>query len=382
MKVGVPRQREHESRISIIPAVVKKLVKLGCDVIVESGAGQYAHHLDADYQAAGATIIPPGDASEKLWADCDIVITINPPTTDQASKLKNNAILVGMLNPVGEKELLQSLCDRSITSFSMEYLPRTSRAQSMDVLSSQANLAGYKAVLLAANACPKMFPMMITAAGTIAPAKVFIIGAGVAGLQAIATAKRLGATVEAFDVRAATKEQIMSLGARFVELPTAAQDDASTGGYAKEQTDEERQKQAELMAKHVTGADIVITTAAIFGKDPPMLIDQNVVSDMKNGSVLVDLAASTEHNRGNCEITKPGESFNTDNGVTIIGYENLAGLLSSNASQVYANNMYAFCELFIKEGNINLNMEDDLIAGTMITHNGNITNQRVADATA
>ncbi|QQE11540.1 Re/Si-specific NAD(P)(+) transhydrogenase subunit alpha [Planctomycetota bacterium] len=378
MKVGVPKQvRDNETRTPLIPSIVKKFVGLGCEVVVESEMGATAFHNDEAFKNAGAEIATDTDA---MWSTCDAIITLQPPTVDEVGKMKEGAVLIGMLQPTEQTDLVKKMVSQKVTSFSMEFLPRTSRAQSMDVLSSQANLAGYKAVLLGADGCGKMFPMMITAAGTIAPAKVFVIGAGVAGLQAIATAKRLGATVEAFDVRAATKEQIMSLGARFVELPTAAQDDASTGGYAKEQSDEERKQQADLMAKHVVGADIVIATAAVFGKAPPMLIPADVASQMKGGSVLIDLAANIKYGRGNCESTKPGETITTDNGAKIIGYENLAGMLPSNASQVYANNMLSFCKLFIEEGELKLNMEDDLIQGTMITHEGSIVNDIVAGA--
>ena len=379
MQIGIPKQSaDNETRVAVIPSVVKKLVKLGNKVVVESGAGLKAHYLDQAYSDAGAEIVNHEAARETVWCGSDLVLTIEPPSINDAQSMKEGSVLVGMLAPLANHELVKTLRDNGVTGFSMEFLPRTSRAQSMDVLSSQANLGGYKAVLLGADYCPKMFPMMITAAGTIAPAKVFIIGAGVAGLQAIATAKRLGATVEAFDVRAVTKEQVMSLGARFVELPTAAQDDATTGGYAKEQTEEERQQQTELMSKHVIGADITVTTAAVFGKAPPMLIPKPVVDSMKSGSVIVDLAANKEHGRGNCELTKPGEIVTTDNGVIIIGLENLPSLLSSNASQVYANNMFSFCSEFIKDGNIQLNMEDELIKGTMITHAKQVVNELVA----
>jgi NAD(P) transhydrogenase subunit alpha len=262
----------------------------------------------------------------------------------------------------------------------MEFLPRISRSQSMDVLSSQANLSGYKAVILAAERCPKMFPMMITAAGTLKPAKVFIIGVGVAGLQAIATAKRLGAMVEAYDVRPATKEQVQSLGARFVELPVAAADAETAGGYAREQTDEERQKQTELMAKHVIGADVVITTAAVFGKAPPMLIPADVVKQMSHGSMIVDLAADPKHGRGNCELTKPGEIVTTENGAIIIGQLNLPATVPVHASQVYANNINALLKEVVKDGAIVIDLADDVQKGAVITHDGQIVNEMVAKA--
>jgi NAD(P) transhydrogenase subunit alpha len=382
MKLAVPKQTEHgETRVALTAQVVKKLVGMDVEVFVESGAGESAHISDEAYTQAGATVIPrDGEVPPEIWHDADVVAVVNPPTDDQAAAMKHGSVLVGMLSPLHHTGLIRTLTDHKVTAVSLEFVPRISRAQAMDVLSSQANIGGYKAVLLAADKCPKMFPMMITAAGTIAPAKVFVIGAGVAGLQAIATAKRLGAIVEAYDVRAVTKEQVLSLGARFVELPTAAQDDAATGGYAREQTDEERQKQAELMAKHVTGADVVITTAALFGKAPPVLIPADVVKDMKAGSIIVDMAADRASGHGNCELTRPGEVFKTDNDVTLIGTLNLPGLIPGDASSVYANNVLNLLKELVVEGELAINLEDELQKGAVITHDGELLNDLVKQA--
>lgn len=381
MKLGVPRQRSvGETRVPLTPGIVKKLTRSHVEVVVEAGAGVAAHAPDADYEEAGATIAP--DGAMTLWSDADVVVTLEPPGGEQLAAMRPGTVLIGMLGALQSPDLVTKLLGQKVTAFSMELLPRISRAQSMDVLSSQASLGGYKAVILAANASPKMFPMMITAAGTIAPAKAFILGAGVAGLQAIATAKRLGAVVEAFDVRAATKEQVQSLGARFVELPTAGQDDKATGGYAKEQTAEERQQQAELMAKHVTAADIVVTTAAVPGKAPPMLVPADVVGRMQPGSVLVDLAASPAHGHGNCELTRPGEVITTDRGVTLIGTLNLPALLPANASQVYANNMHSFLGEILdlpKEGepSVKLDLDDEIQKGACVCHDGQLVSEMV-----
>jgi NAD(P) transhydrogenase subunit alpha len=382
MKLAVPKQTENsETRVALTAQTVKKLVALGVQVVVESGAGQAAHNDDDAYQKAGATIVPSdGEAPPPIWAEADVIAAINPPLDSQAALMKPGALLVGMLAPLQNTGLVRTLADHKVTAVSLEFIPRISRAQAMDVLSSQANIGGYKAVLLAADKCPKMFPMMITAAGTIAPAKVFIIGVGVAGLQAIATAKRLGAIVEAYDVRAVTKEQVLSLGARFVELPTAAQDDAATGGYAKEQTEEERKQQAELMAKHVTGADVVITTAALFGKAPPLLVSADVVKDMKRGAILVDMAADKSAGRGNCEQTRPGEVVTTDNGVTLIGSLNIPGLVPGDASSVYANNVLNFLKEVMDEGEIKIDLTDELQKGAVITHDGLLVNEMVKQA--
>ncbi|MEE9211495.1 MAG: Re/Si-specific NAD(P)(+) transhydrogenase subunit alpha [Phycisphaeraceae bacterium] len=380
MKIAVVKQTsEGERRAALVPATVKKLVGQGVQVLVEAGAGLGALHDDSAYEQAGAQIVN-SDEPARLLDEADVVVTLHPPTRAQVAAFKDGAVLIGMLAPLANLDIIRALAERGVTAFSMEFVPRISRAQAMDVLSSQANIGGYKAVMLAAEHCPKMFPMMITAAGTLAPARVFVIGAGVAGLQAIATAKRLGAIVEAFDVRAVTKEQVQSLGARFVELPTAQQDDAEAGGYAKEQTEAERRQQQELMVKHVIGADCVIATAAVFGKTPPMLIRADVVSQMRAGSVIVDLAADPAAGRGNCELTQPGKTVTTDHGVTVVGLTNLPALVPVHASQVYANNMLAFLKELVADGDLKLDLQDEIQKGAVITYAGKVVNEMVSNA--
>lgn len=392
MKIAIPRQPSDEPRSPITPQAVKRLIALGAELVVEAGTGRGAHVIDADLADAGASIVAhQGEATAGIWAEADVLVTLAPPTLVQAKTLREHAILIGMLAPLTHADLIRTLAERHVTAVSLEYVPRITRAQSMDVLSSQANLAGYKAVLLGAAHCPKMFPMMITAAGTLAPAKCFVIGAGVAGLQAIATAKRLGAVVEAFDVRAATKEQVESLGARFIDLPTAKQDDAEAGGYATEQSNEERKQEAELLAKQVTAADVVITTAAVFGKAPPLLIPAAEVAQMKPGAVIVDLAATPDASwggRGNCELTRPGQINTTDQGVTLIGTLNLPGTVPTHASQAYANNIVSLLDdLISTEGDgddakpvIHIDLEDEIQRGCVITHAGHVVNAAVKEA--
>lgn len=387
MKLLVPSQTVFgDTRVALVPQAAARLIgdkKAPVQVFVERGAGRDAGHEDDAYEQAGAQIVADAQL-DAAWADADVVVTIHPPTSNRAAQLKRGAVLIGMLAPLRHAELMRSLAERHVTSFSMEFVPRISRAQSMDVLSSQANLGGYKAVLIAADACRKMFPMLITAAGTLAPARVFVLGAGVAGLQAIATAKRLGAVVEAYDVRPAVKEQVQSLGARFVELNAGATDAETKGGYAKELTDEQRQRQVEQMARHVHAADAVITTAAVFGKAPPLLIPADTVRGMSRGSIIVDIAADPDAGRGNCELTQPGRRITTEQGVVIDGTLNLPALLPIHASQAYANNMLAFLkEIIAPAGNdtpaaaLKLDMEDEIQKGAAITHGGNITNDLV-----
>lgn len=369
MKISVPNQSQaNETRVSITPAVAKRLVGLGVQVQAESGAGLAAGSDDSAYQQAGATILAdPGSA----WGQGDMIATLLPPTLQQAQAVPRGSVVIGMLAPLRHPRVIATLAQGGVTAFSLEFLPRTSRAQPMDALSSQANVSGYVAAILAAGACSKMFPMMITAAGTVTPAKVFVIGAGVAGLQAIATAKRLGAVVEAYDVRPAVKEQVQSVGGRFVELPQAATDTQTAGGYAREQTDEERQRQIDLMARHVTAADAVIATAAVFGKAPPLLIPQAVVDQMKPGSVIVDLAADEQAGRGNCEATRPGQRYTTPGGVVIEGATNLPGRVPAHSSLLYANNLFAFIkEILGPDGRLTLNLDDELQKNTLMTHDG------------
>lgn len=382
MKLAVPNQcNGEETRVALVPAVVKRLVEAGVEVVVESHAGHGAYVDDEAYRDAGATVVAGGrEAEATIWAAADAVVTLAAPTAKQAMAMTGGALLVGMLAPLANLQLVKTLRDRKVTAISMEFVPRISRAQSMDALSSQANIGGYKAVVLAADRCPKMFPMMITAAGTLAPAKVFVIGAGVAGLQAIATAKRLGAVVEAYDVRPEVKEQVQSLGARFVELAMESHESEAEGGYAVEQTEADRRKQSAMMSRHVIGADVVITTAAVFGKGPPLLIRADSVAQMAAGSVIVDLAADPVHGRGNCEVTQPGQIYATDNGVTIIGTLNLPGLVPVHASQVYANNMHALLKELIRDGELTLDLEDEIQKGVVITHAGEVLNQTLKQA--
>lgn len=377
ISIWVPNQSDaNETRVPLVPAVAKKLIAMGSQVTIESGVGLRAHHPDAAYVEAGASIATNGD----VWSNADLVTTVGPPRLEQIGEMADGSILIGLLAPFENLRLFGTLAEKGVTAFSMEFIPRISRAQTMDVLSSQASLGGYMAAVIGARACPKMFPMMMTAAGTIAPARVFIIGAGVAGLQAIATAKRLGAVVEAYDVRPVVKEQVLSLGARFVELPMTAQEAQTSGGYARELTDAERAEQQELMTKHIVGADVVITTAAVFGKAPPMLIPESVVGQMRPGSVIVDLAADVDAGRGNCELTQPDQQVTTASGVLIDGTTNLSALVPVHASQAYANNMLAFVkELFI-EKQIQLNLQDEIQNGAAITHDGKIVNERIAKA--
>ncbi len=374
MKLAVPKQTvPGESRVALTPVVVKTLCSLNIDVVVEAGSGTAAHHDDASFETSGAVVT--GD--DRLWADADVIVTIHPPTTEQISSMRSQCVLIGMLDPFFNQPVVAALAAQGVTSFSMELLPRISRAQPMDVLSSQANIGGYEAVILAADACPKIFPMMITAAGTIAPARVLVIGAGVAGLQAIATARRLGGVVEAYDIRPEVEEQIRSLGARFVKLPAPKNEAGTTGGYAREQTDEDRQRQTDLMAKHVVAADAVITTAAVFGRPPPMLIPQSVVESKKPGSVIVDLAASRHAGRGNCELTQPDDRITTPGGVVIEGNTNLPARAPVHSSHVYANNMLAFLQELIADGAVRLDLKDDVQKGPLLTHDGQIVNEMV-----
>ncbi len=388
----LPRNAD-ETRTPLSPAVVKKLVTAGLDVTVEPGLGMKSFISDQEWLDAGATLAGSG---HRAWEDADVVVTIDPPAPEHVRRMREGAALVGLLSPTLEHDVVRAAAEAKVSALSLEFVPRTSRAQSMDVLSSQANLAGYKSVLLGAAHCPKLMPMMITAAGTLSPGRVLVVGVGVAGLQAIATAKRLGAIVEAYDVRPATKEQVLSLGARFVELPNTGSTSGSetSGGYAKEQTDEERAQQAELMAKHVTSSDVVITTAAVFGKAPPLLIPADVVARMKPGSVIVDLAASAAHGRGNCALTQPGHIITTDHQVTVVGTTNLPGTMPVHASAVFANNVYALLETLIAQPHkaddessnapaqgpsLKIDLDDDIHVGALITHAGQIFNDLVKE---
>ncbi len=371
MKVGVPRERaEGEHRVALVPESVKKLVASGVAVVVEQGAGEGSFASDDQYREAGATI---ADADAALGAD--IVVKVAKPTLEEIAKLPPGAMLITTLQPLTNHDLVRALAERKATSLSMDAIPRVTRAQPMDSLSSQSNIAGYKAVLNAAAALPKFFPMLTTAAGTVTPARVFVIGAGVAGLQAIATARRLGAVVEAFDTRPVVKEQVQSLGAKFIEIELGQSGEGS-GGYARELTPEEQQKQRELMAERVAAADVVITTALVPGRRAPVLITADAVRSMRPGSVVIDLAAEMG---GNCELTKPGE-VNVVNGVRIDGTLNLASSVAAHASQLYSRNVSALLGLVLKDGKIDLDMNDEITKGTVITHDGDVVHAPTTSA--
>ncbi|MBD2073266.1 Re/Si-specific NAD(P)(+) transhydrogenase subunit alpha [Phormidium sp. FACHB-592] len=377
MKIGVAKEVEMgERRVALIPDTVSRLVKQGLEVWVEAGAGEQAFFADAAYEAAGATIVTD---TAHLWREADVLLKVSPPREradgqHETDLLHEGATLISFLDPLGNPGGIKRLADRKVTAFGIELIPRTSRAQSMDALSSQAGLAGYKATLIAAAALPKFFPMLTTAAGTIAPAKVFVIGAGVAGLQAIATARRLGAVVEAFDIRPAVKEEVQSLGAKFVEVKLE-EETVAAGGYAKEVSDAAKQKTQEAIAEHVKLSDIVITTAQVPGRKAPRLVTGDMIAQMKPGSVVVDMAAEQG---GNCEGSEAGKDV-IRNGVTIIGPTNLPSTMPVHASQMYAKNLLTLVQYLIKDGVLTLNFEDDIISGTCVTHAGEVRNQRVRD---
>jgi len=369
MILAVLKEKAGENRVSLVPEVVKQLVQLKVDVWVEEGAGMHAFYPDDAYREAGAAIKPRAE----LLRQADLLLSIRPPAREEWEPVSPGKIWMGIYQPLYNPALMQQWAEKQFSVFSLDTIPRTTRAQSMDVLSSQANIAGYKAVLLAAYTYARYFPMFMTAAGSIPPAKVLILGAGVAGLQAIATARRLGAVVEVFDTRPAVKEEVMSLGAKFVEVEGAA-DASQAGGYAVEQSAEYKQKQEQRIAESAAKADIVISTAQIPGKPAPILLTRAMVENMKTGSVIIDLAAATG---GNTEVTKNAETI-VHNGVTVIGNSDLAGTAPADASKLYARNVLNFLKLIIdKEGNAGLNFADDLVKGTCITHGGEIVNDRV-----
>ena len=365
MIVGLLKEPQIETRVSLLPEGVAQLTKKGHKVFVEAGAGIRSSASDEDYRKAGATIA----SAQEVAGTAEVILAIHPP----AVAIPASKVLIGVYQPLYQHQLMQQWAQGGITVFSLDMLPRTTRAQSMDVLSSQANISGYKAVLLASNLYPRYFPMFMTAAGSIAPAKVLILGAGVAGLQAIATARRLGAVVEVFDTRPAVKEEVMSLGARFVEVEGAA-DASKAGGYAVEQSAEYQQKQQQRIAESIAKADIVITTAQIPGKKAPVLITEEMMNAMRSGSVIIDIAAATG---GNTPFTKNNETIER-NGVTIVGNSNLPGTMPSDASKLYGKNILNFLQLLTaKEGQLHLNWEDDLVKGSCITHERNVVHERV-----
>lgn len=368
MIVGVLKEQMPETRVSLVPEVVQALKKLQVDVWVEPGAGTNAFYPDESYTAAGATL----KSSTEILAQADLILAIHP--TALQSLQRKGAVVMGVFQPLFQTGLMKEWADKGLTVFSLDTIPRTTRAQSMDVLSSQANIAGYKAVLLGAFEYGRYFPMLMTAAGSIPPAKVMILGAGVAGLQAIATARRLGAVVEVFDTRPAVKEEVGSLGAKFIEVEGAA-DASKAGGYAVEQSAEFQQKQREKIHEHIRKNDIIISTAQIPGKKAPILITRDMIEDMRTGSVIIDLASATG---GNTELTRDKETVQ-HGGVSIIGNSALAATMPADASRLYAKNVFNFMKLMIDaQGGLSLNFEDDLVKGTCITHDGSITNERIA----
>ncbi len=365
--IAVTAEPENEPRVAVSPDTVKKLVAAGCKVKIEAGAGLRSRFSDEAYTAQGADIV---SGSADALKGADVLLSVRRPSNEDIAQLAPGAVVAAMLDPFGDKAELEALAATKATAFSMEFMPRTTRAQSMDVLSSQANLAGYKAVVDGASEFGAAVPMMMTPAGTVPAAKMFIMGVGVAGLQAIATARRLGGIVTATDVRPDTKEQVQSLGAKFVAVENEEFEQAQTaGGYAKEMSADYKAQQAELVANHVKAQDIVITTALIPGRPAPTLISADMVKSMKPGSVIVDLAAERG---GNCELTKPGETIVTDNGVTIVGTENYAATVPVNASGLYARNLLSFLELMIdkKEGKLEIDWDDDIIQGTLVAKDG------------
>lgn len=368
-----------ERRVALTPAHVSALTKAGAEVVVESGAGRHALHTDAAYQSAGAKVEVD---RKQLLSQADLLLMVRGPgahrdfPAEDLESLKQGATLVAFLEPLAEPELMQSLAERGLILFAADLIPRITRAQQMDVLSSMATLAGYKAVLIAADNSPRMFPLMMTAAGTFTPARLFVIGAGVAGLQAIATGRRMGAVVAAYDLRPAVKEQVESLGARFIELDIKVEQAETSGGYAREQTDDFYRVQRELLSEHLAKSDVVITTAAVPGKRAPILIDRDVFDSLRPGSVIVDLAAEKG---GNCSLTKPGEAIVVDD-VTVIGPVNLPSELPVHASQMYSRNISAFLELLLKDGALNVDRSDEIIRESLVAHEGKLVNPAVLKA--
>jgi NAD(P) transhydrogenase subunit alpha len=363
--------RSHERRVALVPEVVAALVAAGHEVLVEAGAGTSAHHADEEYTEAGAQIVADGAA---VYAGAECVAKILGPDGDERARLRPGQVVIAFLNPLGDVPGMEALAATGASALSVELVPRITRAQSMDALSSQATAAGYRAVLYAASTLPRFFPLLMTAAGTVKPARVLVLGAGVAGLQAIATARRLGAVVTGFDVRPAVKEQVESLGARFLELDLGAQDTETSGGYAKELDEDTHRREQELVANAVADSDVVITTALIPGRAAPELITGDAVAAMRAGSVIVDLAAEAG---GNCTLTEPGQIVER-HGVTIIGTLNLPGTMAQHASQLYAKNVQALVGLLAPEGELVLDMDDEIVRDALVTHDGLVVNPRVA----
>lgn len=365
MKLAVLKETEEgENRVAIIPDSIKRLSKHGFDVLIEAGAGLPSGHSDQDYTDKGATIVA---TAAELISQSDCVVKVRPPSMEEAEALKDGSFYISIVQSTLRHDIVKKFQEKKITAFGLDIIPRTTLAQSMDVLSSMSTISGYKAVLLAADNINKFFPMLMTAAGTIAPAKVLVLGAGVAGLMACATAKRLGGVVEAFDVRPEVKEQVNSVGAKFVEVPVK-EDGSGGGGYAKEMSDEYKKKQAELISKHIAKSDVVIPTALIPGKKAPILISEEQVKSMKPGSVIVDLAAEMG---GNCAVTIPGENI-VVHGVQIIGHANLPSTMSFHASQMFSKNVEKFLFHLCDENGFKMNMEDEITSGSLVTKDGEV----------
>jgi H+-translocating NAD(P) transhydrogenase subunit alpha len=371
MKIGILKESGSEKRVSVMPDCTKALVKMNLTVLVEKDAGKSAFFPDGEYEATGAVIT----TREEILNNADLIIKIQPPSATDIEALGEGRILVALLNPFFNLKLVRELAKRNITSFSMELIPRITMGQTMDVLSSQATVAGYKAVLDAAIHLPHFMPMFMTAAGTIKPAKVLILGAGVAGLQAIATARRLGAIVEAFDVRSAVREEVKSLGAGFVEVE-GAREDSMAGGYAVEQDKDFEKKQADAIHRHAIRSSVIICTAQIPGKKAPVLLRSDTVAQMRPGSVIIDLASSSG---GNCEMTKDGETV-IHNGITIVGKSDYPSDMPADASKMLGRNIISFIKRLIdREGKLNLDFEDKIVQGTCLTHNKNVVHQRIRE---
>jgi NAD(P) transhydrogenase subunit alpha len=373
--VVIKESQAGESRVALVPDSVKKLVALNARVAVESGAGRDAGASDEDYRSAGAEVAADRAA---LLRSADVLASVNVPSIEEIDQLKPGAVVIGFLRPLDEPRAMQPLVERNLTAFAMELVPRTTRAQAMDALSSMATVVGYKAVLMAAERLPRMFPMLTTAAGTVPPARVLVLGAGVAGLQAIATARRLGAVVEGFDIRAAAGEAVKSLGATFLELDLSGMQTEDAGGYAKEITEEAMDRARTVIAKAARAADVIVTSAQVPGRRAPLLVTDEAMAAMKRGSVIVDLAASTG---GNCSATKPGEEVVRE-GVTILAPLNLAATVAVHASQLYSRNLTAFLSAMVKDGALNMEMNDDIVGPSCVAHAGRAVNPRVAAALA
>jgi len=378
MIIGVPKENvEGEKRVALAPESIAKLK--GFSIVVESDAGERSGFSDTAYVERGASIAPDSAA---LYRGSDIVLKVQPPMPSESELFKEGSTLISFLYPLSNLESVRKLAARKATVFAIELLPRISRSQSMDALSSQANVAGYKSVMIAADTLPKLFPLLMTAAGTISPARVFVLGAGVAGLQAVATAHRLGALVEAYDVRPAVREQIQSLGAKFVELPVEARDAQTAGGYAKAQSEEFYKKQQELLADHTAQSDVVITTALVSGQRAPILVSEEAVKRMRPGSVIVDLSAEQG---GNCALTEPGKTV-VKYGVTIHGPMNLPSSMAAQSSLLYSRNLVSFLGTMFKEGasgaSLNVDIKDEVVRGTMVMNKGEITHEATRNALA